>query len=168
MIMKSSARKGHFNRKDMKANKKNITKKIVNKPEIRKEEVMAIRNRFPNKIPVIVQKYYKENQLPQLDKSKFLVPHDITMSQFQAIIRNRMSMSQTQALYFLVNERSMLSLSVTIGEVYSEHAGPNGFLYITYASQEVFGTIKHHLLSRVNNVLPTHQTFQNIHKNYQR
>ena len=26
-----------------------------------------------------------------------------------------------------------------MGQVYSEHAGPNGFLYITYASQEVFG-----------------------------
>ncbi|CAG9770110.1 unnamed protein product [Ceutorhynchus assimilis] len=107
--------------------------------EIRKEEVMAIRTRFPNKIPVIVQKYWKENQLPQLDKSKFLVPQDITMSQFQTIIRNRMRMGQNQALYLLVNERSMLSLSLTLGEVYTEHAGPNGFLYITYASQEVFG-----------------------------
>lgn len=112
------------------------------KIEIRKEEVLAIRTRFPNKIPVIVQKYWKENQLPQLDKSKFLVPQDITMSQFQTIIRNRMSMSQNQALYLLVNERSMLSLSLTLGEVYTEHAGPNGFLYITYASQEVFGCIK--------------------------
>ncbi|XP_050314766.1 microtubule-associated proteins 1A/1B light chain 3C-like isoform X2 [Anthonomus grandis grandis] len=107
--------------------------------EIRKEEVMAIRNRFPNKIPVIVQKYWKDNQLPQLDKSKFLVPQDITMSQFQTIIRNRMRMNQNQALYLLVNDRSMLSLSLTLGEVYSEHAGPNGFLYVTYASQEVFG-----------------------------
>ncbi|XP_066144547.1 microtubule-associated proteins 1A/1B light chain 3C-like isoform X2 [Euwallacea fornicatus] len=107
--------------------------------EIKKEEVMAIRTRFPNKIPVIVQKYWKDNELPQLDKSKFLVPQDITMSQFQTIIRNRMHMGQSQALYLLVNERSMLSLSLTLGEVYTEHAGPNGFLYITYASQEVFG-----------------------------
>ncbi|KAL1501974.1 hypothetical protein ABEB36_007192 [Hypothenemus hampei] len=107
--------------------------------EIRKEEVMAIRTRFPNKIPVIVEKYWKEHQLPELNKSKFLVPQDITMAQFQSIIRNRMQMGQNQALYLLVNERSMLSLSLTLGQVYSEHAGPNGFLHITYASQEVFG-----------------------------
>lgn len=50
-----------------------------------------------------------------------------------------MSMGQNQALYLLVNDRSMLSLSLTLGEIYTDHAGPNGFLYITYASQEVFG-----------------------------
>lgn len=50
-----------------------------------------------------------------------------------------MRISSTQALYLLVNNRSMLSLSVTLSEAYSEHAGPDGFLYITYASQEVFG-----------------------------
>jgi len=117
--------------------------------EIRKEEVMAIRTRFPNKIPVIVQKYWKDNQLPQLDKSKFLVPQDITMSQFQTIIRNRMRMTQNQALYLLVNERTMMSLSLTLGEIYSEHAGPNGFLYVTYASQEAFGSTEQFNLEEI-------------------
>lgn len=54
-----------------------------------------------------------------------------------------MHMGQNQALYLLVNERSMLSLSLTLGEVYTEHAGPNGFLHVTYASQEVFGNRLH-------------------------
>ncbi|CAH0549556.1 unnamed protein product [Brassicogethes aeneus] len=108
--------------------------------EVRKEEVLAIRNRFPTKIPVIVQRFYKETHLPQLDKSKFLVPQEITMSQFQTIIRNKMRMNQNQSLYLLVNNRTMMSLSTSMSEVYSEHAGTDGFLYITYASQEVFGS----------------------------
>ncbi|CAH0549557.1 unnamed protein product [Brassicogethes aeneus] len=111
----------------------------VNK-KVRKEEVLAIRNRFPTKIPVIVQRFYKETHLPQLDKSKFLVPQEITMSQFQTIIRNKMRMNQNQSLYLLVNNRTMMSLSTSMSEVYSEHAGTDGFLYITYASQEVFGS----------------------------
>lgn len=53
--------------------------------------------------------------------------------------RNRMHMGPNQALYLLVNNRSMLSLSLTMAEVYAEHASPDGFLYVTYASQEVFG-----------------------------
>lgn len=53
--------------------------------------------------------------------------------------RSRMQMGQNQALYLLVNNRSMLSLSLTLAEVYAEHANPDGFLYVTYASQEVFG-----------------------------
>lgn len=61
------------------------------------------------------------------------------MSQFLTIIRNRMRISSNQTLYLLVNNRSMISLSLTLAEVYNEYAGTDGFLYVTYASQEVFG-----------------------------
>nr|CAD7202380.1 unnamed protein product [Timema douglasi] len=77
--------------------------------------------------------------LPRLDKTKFLVPQEITMSQFVSIIRNRMQLGSTQAFYLLVNNRSMLSLSKTLAEVYNEYRADDGFLYLTYASQEVFG-----------------------------
>lgn len=122
-------------RLDINYNTKRRTKTV----EIRKEEVMAIRNRFPTKIPIIVQRFFKESHLPNLDKSKFLVPQEITMSQFLTIIRNRMHISSSQGLYLLVNNKSLVSLSLTLAEVYTEHACSDGFLYITYASQEVFG-----------------------------
>jgi len=105
----------------------------------RKDEVAVIRSKFPNKVPVIVDRFYKEMSLPQLDKTKFLVPQEITMSQFVTIIRNRMQLGSTQAFYLLVNNRSILSLSKTMAEVYSEHQDDDGFLHVTYASQEVFG-----------------------------
>ncbi|XP_049825109.1 microtubule-associated proteins 1A/1B light chain 3C-like isoform X2 [Aethina tumida] len=118
-----------------------MERNLSDRRQVRKEEVLAIRNRFPTKIPVIVQRFYKETHLPYLDKSKFLVPQEITMSQFQTIIRNKMHMGQNQAMYLLVNNRTMTSLSLTMSEVYTEHAGIDGFLYITYASQEVFGCL---------------------------
>lgn len=105
----------------------------------RKEEAAAIRHKFPTKIPIIVDRFHKETSLPRLDKSKFLVPQEITMSQFVTIIRNRMKLGCNQAFYLLVNNRSMLSLSKTLAEVYNEHKDEDGFLYVTYASQEVFG-----------------------------
>ncbi|KAF8765086.1 Microtubule-associated proteins 1A/1B light like protein [Argiope bruennichi] len=52
----------------------------------RKEEVENIRTKFPTKIPVIVERYHKESQLPLLDKTKFLVPQELTVSQFLTII----------------------------------------------------------------------------------
>lgn len=55
--------------------------------EERMEEVKGIRSKFPNKIPVIVERFSKEKSLPQLDKTKFLVPQELTMSQFVTIIR---------------------------------------------------------------------------------
>ncbi|XP_059483690.1 microtubule-associated proteins 1A/1B light chain 3A-like [Neocloeon triangulifer] len=105
----------------------------------RKTEVAAIRSKFPTKIPIIVDRYNKEKSLNPLDKTKFLVPQEITMSQFVTIIRNRMQLSPQQALYLLVNNHSMASLSRTLAEVYQEHKDEDGFLYITYASQETFG-----------------------------
>ncbi|KAF9411934.1 hypothetical protein HW555_009408 [Spodoptera exigua] len=105
----------------------------------RKEEVMAIKSKFPTKIPLIVERYHKERSLPTLDKSKFLVPEDITMSQFLVIIRNRIRIKPNQALYLIINNKSMLSMSLTMAQAYDNYGDEDGFLYITYASQEVFG-----------------------------
>ncbi|XP_067130759.1 microtubule-associated proteins 1A/1B light chain 3C-like [Centruroides vittatus] len=108
--------------------------------ESRKEEVCGIRMRYPTKIPVIVERYEKEVHLLPLDKTKFLAPEEITMSQFALIIRNRIHLNPTKAFYLIVNNRSIVSMSRTIGEVYREHRDEDGFLYITYTSQEVFGS----------------------------
>lgn len=105
----------------------------------RQQEVANIRNKFPNKIPVVVERYAKETTLPVLDKTKFLVPQELTMSQFVTILRNRMQLQSTMSFYLLVNNRSLVSLSRPLSEVYRECRDDDGFLYVTYASQEVFG-----------------------------
>ena len=50
-----------------------------------------------------------------------------------------MQIGPTQAFYLIVNNKSMASLTRTIAEVHREAADEDGFLYMTYASQEMFG-----------------------------
>lgn len=53
--------------------------------------------------------------------------------------RNKIALDSTQALFLLVAEKSMSCMSSSMGEVYSHYRDTDGFLYITYASQEMFG-----------------------------
>ncbi|KAL4622984.1 microtubule-associated proteins 1A/1B light chain 3C-like [Arapaima gigas] len=108
----------------------------------RKHEVCSIRSKFPNKLPVIVERCVREKHLPLLDKTKFLVPHELTLGQFLCLLRSKIDLSPTQTLYLLVSERSMLCLSASMSEIYSRYSDPDGFLYITYASQDMFGGLE--------------------------
>ncbi|XP_012369179.1 microtubule-associated proteins 1A/1B light chain 3C [Octodon degus] len=105
----------------------------------RQEEVAGILAKFPNKVPVILERDPRERSLPLLDKTKFLVPRELTMTQFLGIIQSRMALRATEAFYLLVNNQTLVSTSVTMAEIYRDHKDEDGFVYMTYTSQETFG-----------------------------
>uniref|UniRef100_A0A4W5NF84 Microtubule-associated protein 1 light chain 3 gamma, like n=1 Tax=Hucho hucho TaxID=62062 RepID=A0A4W5NF84_9TELE len=79
----------------------------------RKHEVCSIRIKLPNKL----------HTLPLLDKTKFLVPFELTLGQFLCLLRSKIDLESTQALYLLVSEKSMSCMSSSMGEVYSQPIG---------------------------------------------
>jgi len=99
------------------------------------QEVNGIKCKFPDKIPVIVERFYKERSLPLMEKKKFLVPKELIMSQFVTIIRNRMALNPNQTFYLLIDNKGIASMSISLSEVYEKKKSSDGFLYVSYASQ---------------------------------
>lgn len=103
----------------------------------RLSESSNIKNKYPDRIPIIVEKY-KDSKIPTIDKCKYLVPKDMNLGQFVYIIRKRIKLESSQALFVTVN--SVLENSNTlISEIYETQKDDDGFLYIVYTSENTFG-----------------------------
>jgi len=100
------------------------------------KDFYSIKKKFPNKIPIIIDR--ATNYTPIIDKNKYLVDFDTTISQLSFLIRKRINLSPDQALFMFVNN-SVLNGSSLIGDIYSDHKQSNGFLYIMYSIENTFG-----------------------------
>lgn len=108
--------------------------------EKRKLESSRILEKYPERIPCIVERNYKSN-IQDVDKNKYLVPQDLTMGQFLYVIRKRINLSPEKAIFILVNDLMPPSSSL-ISQVYNEHKDEDGFLYIIYSSENTFGKLE--------------------------
>ncbi|NXX76570.1 MLP3C protein, partial [Urocolius indicus] len=90
-------------------------------------------------LQVIVERYEKEKTLPPLNRTKFLVAQNLPLSYFAVILRTRLCLSSSQTFYLLVNNREVSSMAISMQELYQGSKDEDGFLYVTYASQETFG-----------------------------
>eukprot|EP00296_Roombia_truncata_P003372 JP439572.1.p2 GENE.JP439572.1~~JP439572.1.p2 ORF type:complete len:120 (-),score=21.15 JP439572.1:30-389(-) len=108
--------------------------------EQRCAESTKIRQRYPDRTPVIIDKYDKDTVLGdvELNKRKFLVPTEHTFGQLQVVIRKRLALGSTVALWLFCGN-SLVPSGAVIGEVYKEHRSEDGFLYVKYSGENAFG-----------------------------
>ena len=107
--------------------------------EKRKAECEKIRKQFPDKIPIICEKDPKSN-IQEIDKTKNLVPIDLTVSQFSFMIRKRIQLSKESAFFLLVSGKHSITGDTLISEIYEKYKDPqDDFLYIAYASELTWG-----------------------------
>ena len=106
--------------------------------ETRIKESTRIKEKYPNKLPVIVEQH-KSSTIKKIEKSKFLVPEELTVAQLLVIIRKRLELDSTQAIY-IFSKNTLPPTTQTISSLYSENKDEDGFLYLKYCNENVFGS----------------------------
>jgi GABA(A) receptor-associated protein len=92
--------------------------------EERIKESTRILSKYPDRIPIICEKSKSSGLLPSIDKTKFLVPWDLTVA--------------NEAIFLFIGD-NIMSSSTIIGEIYRHKKEDDGFLYIQYSKENTFG-----------------------------
>ena len=112
--------------------------KMLHSFEKRKAESDRIHEKYPDKIPLILERS-DSTHLPEIEKKKYLMQKDVTIGQFMFIVRKQIKINESEAIFFLVNNSTVPPTGATMGEIYDKNADKDGFLYITYSAQQAFG-----------------------------
>ncbi|XP_061345482.1 autophagy-related protein 8C-like isoform X1 [Gastrolobium bilobum] len=104
----------------------------------RQAEAASIREKYPDRIPVIVEKA-ERSDISDIDKKKYLVPADLTVGQFVYVVRKRVKLSAEKAIFVFVNN-TLPPTAALMSAIYEENKDDDGFLYMTYSGENTFGS----------------------------
>jgi len=102
----------------------------------RKNESELILAKYPNRIPIICERYDKT--LPHLDRKKYLIPEDLIIANFLLVIRKRLKLESHKSLYLAINNK-IPATNQYISTIYDKYCDEDGFLYINYCEETTFG-----------------------------
>ena len=135
----------HKNTANNNTNNNNITTNSVfmqKHPFLKRQaESARVRVKYPDRCPVIIERatFVKGNEIAEIERIKFLIPSDLTMGQVTHIIRKRIRLASSHAIFVYVNSRHLAPTSKLICEVYKESVDADGFLYLSYTGEAVYG-----------------------------
>ena len=107
--------------------------------EKRENESSRIRKKYPERVPLIVEKSSGCDTLQDIDKHKYLVPCDLTVGQMLYVIRKRIKGMDSEQALFIFIEDVMPSMGESLALLYDRYKDEDGFLYLTYSGENTFG-----------------------------
>ena len=94
----------------------------------RSTEAKRILKKYPDRIPIIIEKNKNCVSLPNFDKNKYLVPDNISLGQFIQIVRRKINIKPAQAIFCFVDNIIPTS-GTNIKKLYNTYKEDCGFLY---------------------------------------
>ena len=108
-------------------------------PKVKREvEAGRIRQKYPDRIPVICERA-PGSDIPAIDKKKYLVPCDLTVGQFVYVIRKRIKLAPQKAIFIFIGD-ILPSTAAILSKIYEDYKDEDGFLYVTYSGENSFGS----------------------------
>ena len=104
--------------------------------EERKSESSRILKEYPNRVPIICE-VASNSVLPPLRKTKYLVPYDMCINQFEFLIRRNIDLNQDSALFLFTPTGKTFSGNKTMMEVYNNHKDKQDNFFYIYCDCEV-------------------------------
>lgn len=121
----------------------NSTYKKTTSYEERLQKSTKMISLYPDRIPVILEmspsSFNYTKYMNSSHKIKYLVPYNITMGQFIQILREKIKMDPSIALFFFINNK-IFPITSIIGDIYKNNADADGFLYIEFCEESTFGS----------------------------
>lgn len=106
--------------------------------EKRLDEANRVIIKYKDRIPIIAEVSSDNSKEIKLDKKKYLVPSDLTLSQFIYVIRKRIDLESEKALFIFFNNNLPPSSSLMI-DIYDTYKSDDNFLYATVSLESTFG-----------------------------
>ena len=101
------------------------------------DEATRIMKKYPDRIPVIVEKA-PSSDIDNIDKKKYLVPSDLTLGQFIYVIRKRIKLPPEKAIFLFI-DNTLPPTSALMSDIYKQYHDSDFFLYFSYSGESVFG-----------------------------
>jgi GABA(A) receptor-associated protein len=105
----------------------------------RLKKSQTILEKYPDRVPLIIQPSKTDRDSYPIDKSKYITPRDLTLMQLQQIIRKRVRFPAEKALFMFINNK-IYPITSLVGAVYDTNKDADGFLYVTYCQESTFGS----------------------------
>lgn len=115
-----------------------ISADIANDYLERVKKSQIILEKYPDRVPLIIQPSKNDRVSYPIDKSKYITPRDLTLLQLQQIIRKRVKFPAEKALFMFINNK-IYPITAVVGTIYDTHKDADGFLYVTYCQESTFG-----------------------------
>lgn len=93
--------------------------------------------KYPERVPVLVDKHYRST-ISDISKHRFLVPKETNISKFIYQLYQYIILDQNKSIYLFI-DGDLPKPTESIGNLYNYHKNDDGFLYISYSGENVFG-----------------------------